>query len=122
MEKADEKDELVPATELSPEGIRPPVRRNVRRKLVQSTLFPQKPQEREESGDQKGGKNCGEDEDGEEEEFCGSQSKKKRKSKGKATPQPKASKKVNYGRILMLDWFTFDNYCTLRVGVSCCCA
>jgi hypothetical protein len=119
MDKAEEKDEPVLATELSPEGLRPAVRRSVRRKLVQSTLFPPKPQEREENGDQKGEKSCGEDEDGEEAEFCGSQSKK-RKPKGKAMPQPRASKKVNYGRILMLNWLNFDNYCRLRVGVCCC--
>lgn len=96
MDKADEKDEPSPATEISPEGLRRPARRCVRRKLVQSTLFPQKPQEREENGDQKGEKSCGEDEDGEEEEeLCGSQSNK-RKPKGKTMPQPRASKKVNY--------------------------
>ncbi|KAE8077443.1 hypothetical protein FH972_016008 [Carpinus fangiana] len=99
MDKADEKDEPSPATEISPEGLRRPARRCVRRKLVQSTLFPQKPQEREENGDQKGEKSCGEDEDGEEEELCGSQSNK-RKPKGKTMPQPRASKKSKEKRPL----------------------
>lgn len=95
MDKAVEKDEPSPAKEISPEGLRRPARRCVRRKLVQSTLFTQKPQEREENGDQKVENSCGEDEDGEDEELCGSQSNK-RKPKGKAMPQPRASKKVNY--------------------------
>lgn len=67
--------------------------RSVRRKLVQSTLLPHKPQEQEENG---GGpdeeNNCVEDE-----ELCGSQGRKKRESKGKTTPQSRSSKKVKSG-------------------------
>ncbi|KAK4572862.1 hypothetical protein RGQ29_031029 [Quercus rubra] len=90
MDKSDDKDE--PLTELSPGDLRPPedLRRCVRRRLVQSTLFPQKPQECEENGDHKVQKDCAEDED---EDFVGSsQSKKKSKPKGKS--MLRASKKV----------------------------
>ncbi|XP_038898741.1 uncharacterized protein LOC120086264 isoform X2 [Benincasa hispida] len=72
--------------------------RSVRRKLVQSTLLPHKPQEQEENGiDQEEENNCGE-----EEELCGSQGKKKRKSKGKATPQSRSSKKAKEKRAVNL--------------------
>ncbi|XP_075650549.1 uncharacterized protein LOC142621123 isoform X2 [Castanea sativa] len=104
MDKSDDKDE--PLTELSPGDIRPPpedLRRCVRRRLVQSTLFPQKPQECEENGDHKvqnTEKDCAEDEDEDEDEdenFGGSsQSKKKRKPKGKS--MLRASKKVKEKR------------------------
>ena len=95
MDKSDEKDDAV--TELSPGDLRTPEEqpRCVRRRLIQSTLFPPKPQEREENGDRKAEnteKGCDEDED----ENCGgSQSKKKRKPKGKSMSQPRASKKVS---------------------------
>lgn len=66
--------------------------RSVRRKLVQSTLLPHKPQEQEENGvDQEEENNCGE-----EAELCGSQGKKKRKSQVKKTPQSRSSKKVKW--------------------------
>ncbi|XP_031281321.1 uncharacterized protein LOC116139808 isoform X1 [Pistacia vera] len=71
-------------------------RRSVRRRLVQSTLFPQKSPEQEcDGGDQNADKECeveGDNED--DQEFCcGSQGKKIRKRKGKATPPAtKASK------------------------------
>lgn len=97
MDKSDDKDE--PLTELSLADLRPPpedLRRCVRRRLVQSTLFPQKPQECEENGDHKvqnTEKDCAEDEDEDEDEDGGSsQSKKKRKPKGKS--MVRASKKV----------------------------
>ncbi|KAH0989402.1 hypothetical protein GBA52_000885 [Prunus armeniaca] len=71
-----------------------PTRRVVRRRLVQSTLFPLKPQQQlEEDGDLKAERGNGEDDDGEDEDFCGSQSKRKRKSKAKKTPPIKAPKK-----------------------------
>lgn len=101
MDKLDDKDEPVAAMELSPGDSRSPVRRCVRRRLVQSTLFPQKPLEHEENGDQNGEKVCCDDEGGEDEEYSGSQSKKKRKPKGKAMPQHIAPKKVNYVDICM---------------------
>ncbi|KAF3967452.1 hypothetical protein CMV_008550 [Castanea mollissima] len=104
MDKSDDKDE--PSTELNPGDIRPPpedLRRCVRRRLVQSTLFPQKPQECEENGDHKvqnTEKDRAEDEDEDEDEdehFGGSsQSKKKRKPKGKS--MLRASKKVKEKR------------------------
>lgn len=58
---------------------------------MQSTLLPHKSLEMEFNGDgKKGDKECnGEDEDFQDEDCCGSQSKKKRKRKGKATPQSK---------------------------------
>ncbi|XP_041009916.1 uncharacterized protein LOC121254019 [Juglans microcarpa x Juglans regia] len=98
MDKSDDKDEPVAAMELSPGDSRSPVRRCVRRRLVQSTLFPQKPLEHEENGYQKGEKGCCDDEGGEDEEFCGSQSKKKRKPKGKSMPQLIAPKKMKEKR------------------------
>ncbi|KAK6257507.1 hypothetical protein QUC31_000966 [Theobroma cacao] len=70
-------------------------RRSVRRRLVQSTLFPHKSPEIELKVDQKA--NEGEDDhnDGEDEEFCGSQGKRKiRKRKQNVTPQKRASRKA----------------------------
>ncbi|KAK2442206.1 P-loop containing nucleoside triphosphate hydrolase superfamily protein [Trifolium repens] len=77
-----------PVTDLSPSDnpATPPVR-NVRRRLVQSTLFPHKPpqprnkpEENEESGDEQ------------DEDYCDTKNRKKRKSKGKITPVNKGSK------------------------------
>lgn len=96
MDTSDDKDDPVAATELSPGDFRSPPRLCVRRRLVQSTLLPQKPPEHEENGDQKGDKGCCDNEGGEDEEYCGSQSRKKRKPRGKAMPQQTAPKKVNY--------------------------
>lgn len=85
-----------PVAEHSSGELRPLERRCVRRRLVQSTLFPHKPQDGEENDYTKGERDCDQDENGEDEECCGSQSKIKRKGKGKATTTPKrASKKVN---------------------------
>lgn len=71
-------------------------RRSVRRRLVQSTLFPHRPPEVESTGDQKCD-NCNEENrNSEDEEYCGSQGKKTRRRKGKSTPQDGASKKVSY--------------------------
>lgn len=90
--------------ELSPADIRPPERRSARRRLVQSTLFPHKPQPKdgEENGDGKDDRDRGEeigdgDNGGGEDEDCGgSQSKRKRKAKGNTTPSKRSSEKVNY--------------------------
>lgn len=91
-----------------------PTRRVVRRRLVQSTLFPLKPQQQlEEDGDLKAERGNGEDDDGEDEDFCGSQSKRKRKSKAKKTPPIKAPKKVNYVQFLVLVELYSDSYGTL---------
>ncbi|XP_048438990.1 uncharacterized protein LOC103953161 isoform X3 [Pyrus x bretschneideri] len=70
-------------------------KRQVRRKLVQTTLFPLKPQQQlEVNGDLKAARgNAGDDDCGDDEDFCGSQSKTKRKSRGKKTPPIKAPKK-----------------------------
>lgn len=69
-------------------------RRSVRRRLVQSTLFPHRPPEVESTGDQKCD-NCNEENrNSEDEEYCGSQGKKTRRRKGKSTPQDGASKKM----------------------------
>ena len=98
MDKSDDKDE--PLTELSPGDLRPPEdqRRCVRRRLVQSTLFPQKPQECEENGDHEVQKDFAEDED---EDFGGSsQSKKKRKPKGKSMLRASKKVQVNLGCLL----------------------
>ncbi|CAL5202973.1 unnamed protein product [Lathyrus oleraceus] len=77
-----------PVTELSPSDNTPrPMTRNVRRRLVQSTLFPHKPAEPsnkpEENGD-----SC----DEQDEDYCDTKNRRKRKSKGKATPTNKGSK------------------------------
>lgn len=86
-----------PVAENSSGELRLLERRCVRRRLVQSTLFPHKPQDRDDNGDTKGERDCDQDENGEDEECCGSQSKGKRKGKGKAATTPKrACKKVNY--------------------------
>ena len=75
-------------TDLSPSGdaaATPPVR-NVRRRLVQSTLFPlkpplNKPEENDDSGDEQ------------DEDYCDTKkNRRKRKSKGKITPLNKGSK------------------------------
>ncbi|XP_059631837.1 uncharacterized protein LOC132274545 isoform X2 [Cornus florida] len=70
----------------------PPERTPVRRRLIQSTLFPHRSQEsvvKEKEG-------CDGDveQDDQDKECCGSQSKRKRKPKPKAMSQPRASKKV----------------------------
>ncbi|PON46995.1 Checkpoint protein [Parasponia andersonii] len=88
--------------DLSPSNLQPPERRCVRRRLVQATLFPHKPQphNREVNGDLKGENACDGIEDGKDEECCGSQSqsksksKSKRKPKGTSTTPEKASGKV----------------------------
>lgn len=80
----------------------PAERRCVRRRLVQATLFPHKPQpqDREANDNVKAERDCVEIEDGEDDECCGSQSqsqtRRKRKPKAKSTPPEKASGKVNY--------------------------
>lgn len=81
--------------DLSPGELFPalPERRPVRRRLVQSTLFPPKPQppELEANGERDSNEDDG---GGEDEECCGSQSKRKRKPKGKSTPTKRSSEKV----------------------------
>ncbi|XP_058787652.1 uncharacterized protein LOC131662001 [Vicia villosa] len=77
-----------PVTELSPSGTTAtPPARNVRRRLVQSTLFPHKASEPrnkpEENGD-----SC----DEQDEDYCETKNRRKRKSKGKVTPANKGSK------------------------------
>ncbi|XP_022768199.1 uncharacterized protein LOC111312307 isoform X1 [Durio zibethinus] len=69
-------------------------RRSVRRRLVQSTLFPNKSPEIGPGIGQKANEGDDDNNDGEDEELCCSQGKKKgRKRKGKVTPQNQASKK-----------------------------
>ncbi|XP_010521243.1 PREDICTED: uncharacterized protein LOC104800189 isoform X2 [Tarenaya hassleriana] len=77
-------------------GVEPAERRNVRRRLVQSALFPHKsPAEVEPSSDRRSGDGNEEgDADGEEEEFCGSQGKRTRKQRAKATPKNGTPKKL----------------------------
>ncbi|KAG4194273.1 hypothetical protein ERO13_A06G043800v2 [Gossypium hirsutum] len=91
MDDSDEKKEpevaIVNGT-VRPEG------RSVRRRLIQSTLFPQKSPEIEPKVDQKAKEGEDDDKDGEDEDFCGSQGKKGRRRKGKVTPQNRASKKA----------------------------
>ncbi|KAB2629128.1 hypothetical protein D8674_033923 [Pyrus ussuriensis x Pyrus communis] len=72
-----------------------PKQQVVRRKLVQTTLFPLKPQQQlQVNGDLKAERwNAGDDEGSNNEDFCGSQSKTKRNSKGNKTPPIKAPKK-----------------------------
>ncbi|XVE60338.1 hypothetical protein DITRI_Ditri05aG0121100 [Diplodiscus trichospermus] len=69
-------------------------RRSVRRRLVQSTLFPLKSPDTEPKVDQKANEGEDDNNDGEDEEFCVSQGKKKGR-KRKVTPQSqtRASKK-----------------------------
>uniref|UniRef100_A0A5B7B8E5 AAA+ ATPase domain-containing protein n=1 Tax=Davidia involucrata TaxID=16924 RepID=A0A5B7B8E5_DAVIN len=76
--------------------VQPSEQTRVRRRLVQSTLFPHRSQDNGKESVIKEDENCDEDEDqdDEENEYCGSQSKKKRKQKPKAMPQSRASKKV----------------------------
>ncbi|KAL1164151.1 hypothetical protein V6Z11_A06G051200 [Gossypium hirsutum] len=80
MDDSDEKKEpevaIVNGT-VRPEG------RSVRRRLIQSTLFPQKSPEIEPKVDQKAKEGEDDDKDGEDEDFCGSQGKKGRRGKGK---------------------------------------
>ncbi|KAJ7959130.1 ATPase family AAA domain-containing protein 5 [Quillaja saponaria] len=82
-----------PVLGLSPGAVRPMGRRKGRRKLVQSTLFPHRPQERDCIGDQKDKKHLIEVEHGEDNEDCSGSQSKKRKLKGKASPQTKGPKK-----------------------------
>ncbi|KAG5245916.1 P-loop containing nucleoside triphosphate hydrolases superfamily [Salix suchowensis] len=81
--------------EAAAEGIPQPERRSVRRRLVQSTLFPHKSPE---NCEQKLDRNCnGEGDDYQAKEYRGSQNNKRtRRGKGKTTPPtrtPKKSKK-----------------------------
>ncbi|XP_027190964.1 uncharacterized protein [Cicer arietinum] len=77
-----------PVTELSPSGNAAiPPGRSVRRRLVQSTLFPHKPpeprnkpEENTDSGDEQ------------DEDYCDTKNRRKRKSKAKVTPVAKGSK------------------------------
>ncbi|XP_048332117.2 uncharacterized protein LOC107421034 isoform X1 [Ziziphus jujuba] len=90
-----------PEPELSPSELRPPEQKGIRRRWVQSTLFPHKPPlDREEKKVHKEGdeRDCDRDENGENEECCGSQSKSKRKAKGKAMPLERAPKKIRQRR------------------------
>ncbi|GMJ02437.1 hypothetical protein like AT1G77620 [Hibiscus trionum] len=104
-ESAEKKEAGIPMTS----GTDQRERIGVRRRLIQSTLFPHRSPEIEPKIDDKANEgseiepkidekaNACEDEhnDGEDEEFCGSQGKKKgRKRKGKGTPQNRASKKA----------------------------
>ncbi|KAK9270529.1 hypothetical protein L1049_026110 [Liquidambar formosana] len=92
MEESPEQE--TPVTEAKDGGLPSSERRSVRRRLIQSTLFPHRSLDNvKESEDKQEDEDCDEDED-EDEEYCGSQSKKKRKRKRKAMPQSRASKKV----------------------------
>ncbi|XP_061363887.1 uncharacterized protein LOC133307395 [Gastrolobium bilobum] len=59
-----------------------PPRRSIRRRLVQSTLFPHKPPEPNEKDNE---------EDEQDEDYCDTVNHKKRKPKGKVTPRKKSS-------------------------------
>lgn len=90
--------------QLAEEGKLESGRRNVRRRFVQSTLFPQKsPKQECDGGDQIADKECDVEGDNEDDqEFCcSSQGKKSRKRKGKATPPAsKSSKKASLYAII----------------------
>ncbi|KAL6962141.1 hypothetical protein U1Q18_037095 [Sarracenia purpurea var. burkii] len=60
-------------------------RPRVRRRLVQSTLFPHRSQE---NAAGKEDEDCDQEDDSEEEDYCGSQGKKKRKRKPRASKKP----------------------------------
>lgn len=79
--------------EAAAEGIPQPERRSVRRRLVQSTLFPHKSPE---NCEQKLDRNCnGEGDDYQAKEYRGSQNNKRtRRGKGKTTPPTRTPKKV----------------------------
>ncbi|KAB5568603.1 hypothetical protein DKX38_002396 [Salix brachista] len=74
---------VAPAAEEIPQ----PEQRNVRRRLVQSTLFPPKSPETELISEKKLDKNCN------GEEYRGDQNKKERMQRGKTTPQTRTPKK-----------------------------
>ncbi|KAJ6681666.1 CELL CYCLE CHECKPOINT PROTEIN RAD17 [Salix koriyanagi] len=78
--------------EATAEGIPQPERRSVRRRLVQSTLFPHKSPE---NCEQKLDRNCnGEGDDYQAKEYRGSQNNKRtRRGKGKTTPPTRTPKK-----------------------------
>ncbi|KAF7816861.1 ATPase family AAA domain-containing protein 5 [Senna tora] len=74
-------------------NLRTPKGRNVRRKLVQSTLVPHKTQESDDRDDKKkDDQNCCDEQQREEEARCCVNEKNKRKSRGKVTPPTKNSK------------------------------
>ena len=75
---------VAPAAEEIPQ----PEQRSVRRRLVQSTLFPHKSPEIELNSEKIIDENCN------GEEYRGSQNKKKRMQKGKTTPLTRTPKKV----------------------------
>lgn len=66
----------------------------VRRRLIQSTLFPHRPQDNVATEVE----DCDKDDDheDEEEEYCGSQTKKRSRQKPKAAPKSRVSKKVRF--------------------------
>jgi hypothetical protein len=66
----------------------PQPEQSVRRRLVQSTLFPHKSPEIELNSEKNIDENCN------GEEYRGSQNKKKRMQKGKTTPLTRTAKKV----------------------------
>ncbi|KAI9097944.1 hypothetical protein K1719_025715 [Acacia pycnantha] len=77
----------------TPENMGTPKRRNVRRKLVQSTFSPQKTQESDDRADEKEENNCFDDQQEKEEAHCCANENDKGKSNDKATPPSKNSKK-----------------------------
>lgn len=77
-----------------------PKRRSVRRKMVQSTLFPPKTHVSDVGADEKDKKDCVDDQPGEQEEHCCANENKKRKNKGKVTPRTKDSK-VKFNRSIV---------------------
>ncbi|KAA8538484.1 hypothetical protein F0562_028145 [Nyssa sinensis] len=93
MEKPVEKATVVEVTDGG--NLQRTERAPVRRRLVQSTLFPHKSQDNGKDSVIKEIEDCNEDDeqDAEEDKYCGSQSKMKRKQKPKAMPQSRASKK-----------------------------
>ena len=70
-----------------------PEQRRVRRRLVQSTLFPPKPQE---NAAERAREDCEKEDGDDDEDYCGSKRKTKRK------PKPRASKKVSFLSLQLL--------------------
>lgn len=93
----DDSPEKVSVTVVNGSGVQLPEHRTQRRRLIQSTLFPHRPQGNEKDREYKKDECSDRDEDDEyeEEECLGSQSQKSRKRKSKAVAQPRVSKKVS---------------------------
>ncbi|XP_057974939.1 uncharacterized protein LOC131162458 isoform X2 [Malania oleifera] len=97
---------------------RPPERRPLRRRLIQSTLFSHRPQdnEREDEGEGAGERGDVEEVDSEDEEYCGSQGKKEKKSARKGKSRPRNSNKVAVNCKEVWSRRADDNDCTATAG------